>query len=324
MNEAKRNISIDILKFLACVLITNSHMDELYVGCDYLATGGAIGDVLFFFCSGFTLFLGRNDRFDNWYKRRINRIYPSVFGLAIIASFLYGSKHNMSYIILQGGGWFVSCIMIYYVLLYFIRKYFFNHLKSVFAFSCFVVVIWYIFFFDNKEEVWMYKDTYFKWGHFFLFMLLGAIMGIKKEIDFNNPLYDFTKLIFCTILFYGIQYAGIKYPILGYGQIFSLIPLLGITFYLYKIANSPIFKQLYQNKIVNWTILCIGGLCLEVYLIQPYCRTTELNDIFPLNIIIISLYIIIMAYITRCVARFFQQTFNAKNGYEWHDIFKII
>lgn len=299
-------------------------MDELYVGYSYFATGGAIGDVLFFFCSGFTLFLGRNDRFDNWYKRRINRIYPSVFALAIIVSFFYGSTHNMSYILLHGGGWFVSCIMIYYVLLYFIRKYFFNHLKSLFAFSCFIVIIWYIFFFDNKEEVWMYKDTYFKWGHYFLFMLLGAIIGISPNMKSDHPIYDLIKLLFCTILFYGIQYAGVKYPILGYGQVLSLIPLLGITFYLYKIANSASVKQWYHNKYIHWIVLCIGGLCLEVYLIQPYCRTTELNSIFPLNIIIISLYILIMAYVVRCVARVFSQTFNAKSNYEWREIFKII
>ena len=46
---------------------------------EMFATGGTIGDALFMFCSGYTLFLGRIDRFDNWYKRRINRIYPSVF-----------------------------------------------------------------------------------------------------------------------------------------------------------------------------------------------------------------------------------------------------
>ena len=56
----QRNPSIDILKFFAALLITNSHMGMLYPdSLVKLSTGGAIGDVLFFFCSGFTLFLGR-------------------------------------------------------------------------------------------------------------------------------------------------------------------------------------------------------------------------------------------------------------------------
>lgn len=65
------NISIDILKFFAALLITNSHMELLYGKYSMLATGGSIGDVLFFFASGFTLFLGRMGRFDNWYKRTV-------------------------------------------------------------------------------------------------------------------------------------------------------------------------------------------------------------------------------------------------------------
>ena len=61
----ERDISIDILKFIAAIVITNSHMELLYGKYSLLATGGAIGDVLFFFSSGFTLFLGCVERFDN-------------------------------------------------------------------------------------------------------------------------------------------------------------------------------------------------------------------------------------------------------------------
>lgn len=46
----KRDFSIDILKFLAVLLITNSHFDILYpTDWAFLGTGGAIGDALFFF-----------------------------------------------------------------------------------------------------------------------------------------------------------------------------------------------------------------------------------------------------------------------------------
>lgn len=66
----KKNTGVIIMKFLATFLITWSHLavmfPDSYKG---LITGGAIGDGLFFFCSGFTLFLGRNDDFFDWYKR---------------------------------------------------------------------------------------------------------------------------------------------------------------------------------------------------------------------------------------------------------------
>ena len=83
-----RIVSIDIVKFFAVFLIINSHADICYPKFSALATGGAIGDALFLFCSGYTLFWGSIRRFDNWYKRRIRRIYPSVFACLIVAAVL--------------------------------------------------------------------------------------------------------------------------------------------------------------------------------------------------------------------------------------------
>lgn len=87
----RRDISIDILKFFAVFLIINSHADICYPKYSMLATGGAIGDCLFLFASGYTLFWKQPVRFDNWYKRRINRIYPSVIMCALV-----GALINMS------------------------------------------------------------------------------------------------------------------------------------------------------------------------------------------------------------------------------------
>lgn len=54
----QRDFRIDVLKFLAIFLIINSHSDIAYPKYSILATGGAIGDCLFLFCSGYTLLLG--------------------------------------------------------------------------------------------------------------------------------------------------------------------------------------------------------------------------------------------------------------------------
>ena len=70
-----RDISIDVLKFFAVFLIINSHADMCYPKYSILATGGAIGDCLFLFASGYTLFWKQPTRFDNWYKRRVNRFF---------------------------------------------------------------------------------------------------------------------------------------------------------------------------------------------------------------------------------------------------------
>lgn len=93
--EKERNLSIELLKFIAVIIVVNSHFDPLYgEEYHYMATGGAIGDALFFFASGFTLFLGRLGRFDNWYKRRVRRIYPSVLAWFFVCSLLFEVKYS--------------------------------------------------------------------------------------------------------------------------------------------------------------------------------------------------------------------------------------
>lgn len=318
----ERNIGIDILKFFAALLITNSHMGMLYGKYDILATGGAIGDVLFFFCSGFTLFLGRMGRFDNWYKRRINRIYPTVFAWAILSAFFFNLHQSMDYTIIHGGGWFVTCIMLYYVVLYFIQRFMLHHLKWVFGIVALICIAWY-FIMDRPTDYNMYGATYFKWGHYFLFMLLGAMMGISQRQWNFNLKTDFIKLISNIFVYYAILFAGRIYTLFSELQIISLIPLLFIVYYFYKVCSSDTLKKWYTNKYIGWSIKFIGGLCLEIYLVQGTLFTDKMNHIFPINILIMFIIIFAVAYLLRCGSRIFSQTF--KDGeYDWKAVFKLI
>lgn len=321
VKEKKRDVSIDILKFFAVLLITNSHMEHLYVDFKALATGGAIGDALFFFCSGFTLFLSKQRRFDNYYKRRINRIYPTVFMWALMASVLFGCNDNMLNIIIWGGGWFVSCIMIYYVVLWLIRKYAFSYLKIVFMLSLLLSFMSY-YFWQNDSHILIYGATFLKWGFFFLFMLLGAMVGCGKV---KAGAFSFKKDLLCLFVslaaFYGFLWAGSKSELCFSWQIVTLLPLLGITFYLYKLCNSSCFLKLIENKYTAPVVKIVSGLCLEIYLVQYWVMSDKLNFLFPLNIILIFIGVTCFAYILRCLARWFSQTFKEAD-YDWKAIFK--
>lgn len=317
-----RNPSIDILKFLAALLITNSHMEQLYHPYEYLSTGGAIGDVLFFFCSGFTLFLGRMDRFDNWYKRRINRIYPTVFAMAIISSFFFDNQSDMKGIIIGGGGWFVACIMIYYIVLWLIRRFMITKLNVAFGLSVLCVIAWFLFLEEDKSYNFMYGNTYFKWCHYFLFMLLGAMIGYSKQMLVFSLYKDLTKLALSVILYYGILYAEGLSSIVAQCQIVSLIPLLFATYYFYKCCNASQILKLVENKQIAWGIKCIATLTLEIYLIQSYLFTDKMNVLFPLNIPIMFIIILAGAYVVKVVARLFSQIFS-EDKYDWKKMFTI-
>lgn len=315
----ERDISVDILKFAAALLIVNSHMGFLYVYGKWLATGGAIGDALFFFCSGYTLFLGRMRRFDNWYKRRIGRIYPAVFAWAIVTAFLFGRHAGMKDTILHGGGWFVTCIMVYYVIIYFIRKFFMNRLWTVFGVCALGCVVLYFLYFSTSEVI--YSST-FRLFFFFLFMLLGSIIGRPVgERKFNLRL-DLPMLVVSTVAFYGLQYAALRYVSHTWLQLLSIAVLMAVTYYAWRVCNSDVLRRAYQSKRLGFAIKFIGGLCLEMYIVQHALITDKMNFLFPLNILLMLVIVIAVAYLLRCCANVFSQVF-AEGDMNWKEVFKL-
>lgn len=315
----KRDISIDIIKFLAALLITNSHFGSIYPPeLSVFATGGAIGDALFFFCSGFTLFLKPMGRFDSWYKKRINRIYPTVFACAIVCAFVFNTSNDMRHTIIHGGGWFVSCIMIYYVIAYLVDKLMSKRLGLAFFFSIVVVAIAYVLW-DKPSNFSIYGHTYLKWVFFFLAMLLGAIVGKKGVIISGRK--SLLLLVISVLLYYAIVILSLHNDLINDIQLLSLIPLLGITLFMYTLCNCSIAQRLFNNKYINWVVMFVGGLCLEIYLIQTPLLKLDLGVPFPVNYVAMFALIIVSAYILRCCARIFSQTFN-KQDYNWKEIFK--
>ena len=323
----ERDIAIDIVKFLAVLLIINSHADVMYPKLQILATGGAIGDCLFLFCSGFTLLLGGggNSDFGSYYKRRISRIYPSVFAAVAFIHLVSGNPQI---------GWhelfctkpFIMAIMVYYALLYYIREYAHDKVPMILGAVAIVSVVVYFFWFPYKYEVssnGLYGiTTLYRWIPYFGAMLLGAYIGMKrKELEYR-PWLDFLKLMICIAVFYGIQFGAKMYRPMAPWQIVTLLPLMGIVVYFYKCCHAQWLTNLYQSKFGNWIIMFVGGLCLESYLIQESLFTDKMNGIWPLNLALITILILACSYIVRCVARIFSQTFRTED-YEWKKVFSL-
>ena len=314
----ERNISIDLLKCFAALLITNSHMGLLYGDYSFLATGGCIGDVLFFFCSGFTLFLKPMEgvrQFPDWYKRRINRIYPTLIAVAILGCLFFSVHMDIIDIILARRYWFVSCIMLYYVAIFFIGLYFKNRIFFISILVALGTAIWFYSVYQTPGFS-IYGGHHIRWLLFFVFMLLGAKMGsIAQNIE-SRPICDICLILLSIVGFYALFYGGLHIKSLAVFQYFSFLPLLCAMYYFYKVGSSRWAEKLYTSKAGNFFIRFVGGLCLEIYMVQHFLFTNKMNGIFPLNIPLMFIIIFIVAYLTRCLARFISQTFK-DNPYEW-------
>ena len=319
MNE--RKIGIDILKFLAVIFILNSHMGSLYVKFPMLATGGAIGNALFFFCSGFTLFLkpfGTARDFPNWYKVRINRIYPTVFAVAIVLCTFFDYRPDINYIILYGGLWFVTCIMVYYVIIYFIGVYFSDRLNWVLA----IVAVAFCALYYARVDFFpysLYADDVLELKRFlyFVFMLFGARMGMMDTSRQSRRQWlNLLLALLCVAAFYVLCGVTIKVEKLAFLHVFTFVVMMALLYFLYLWADGDFARRVYQSRVGHFIIRFVDGLCLEIYVIQNWLITDRMNFMFPLNIPIMFCIIILAAYLIRCFARFLSQTF--KDGpYDW-------
>ena len=318
----QRDYSIDVLKCLAALLITYSHLEPLLGKYAALATGGSFGDCLFFFCSGYTLLLSqRKENFPNWYKRRINRIYPTVFAWTLVCACFFYSNKNLAQIIVSGGGFFVSCIMIFYAVFYFIRKYTDNYIGvSIGGF-----VLYYIAFslIDKGDSDMMYRWT---WSMYFLPMLMGAMLGKMQrsgKIGFRLSMWALCTLLFVSAAgYYLLMYITKPDTSLEFLKPFIVLPQLGVTFLFYLLCRTSYAEHLYQNKYGQPFIRFVGALCLEIYIVQPILiHKFALPEYFPANILIVYVIIICFAYLLKCLGCVWEQTFKEAD-YDWRGIVK--
>ena len=314
-----KNKAVILLKFVAALLITYSHMGELFPKYGSLVTGGAIGDGLFFFCSGFTLFIGRKDSFPNWYKRRISRIYPTIVMWALLSTMFFGWEWSMTDIVITPRYWFIPCIMVYYVMFYLIRVYMFKCLEWAFVIVAGIVLISYFFVLDLNSSV-MYADITYMRIYYFCFMLLGAVVAIRKrrEVGFMKSLGYVSVGLISYYVCMGLYKVN---PFFCRFQLVSLVPLLFMIYWMYCFCEVPVVQKILEKK-VGAMIYFISCLTLEIYMVQYAVFTDKLNGIFPINIILIYVIIIVVAYLLKCASKLFLQVFSDQ-PLSWRKLYQI-
>ena len=126
-NKQQRLYSLDFLKFLAAVMITNSHFQIVYENVNRsLATFGVQGNALFFFVSGYLLMMGLTKRklsFQSWYGCRVRRLWPSVFIWVIVTAAIWGKPITIGRLVFMDDYWFLQAIALSYIVFYFVAKY---------------------------------------------------------------------------------------------------------------------------------------------------------------------------------------------------------
>ncbi len=295
-------------------MITNSHFIPLYENHNTsFATLGVHGDALFFFVSGFFLTKietspGKYIRFDNWIKKKIARLWPTIIVFFIFASLIFSKEISWYDFLFGGYYWFVRCFIISFSIIYFVIRYLKNYVNHTLVLSILISSVYVIFAPKTSQSIF----HTFHYVMFFSSMMLGVIIGLNKDkIKTNNLLMD---LILCGssfIAYFLIMYLGKgKTGIIYYTQLFAVFPLLFFLFYLYKTVSYKWVDKLASYKI--WSVIfIISSLTYEIYIVQFDLITDAFNNFYPFNTIMVFCVIIAFAYSLRVLTNFFLQLFSS-------------
>ena len=328
-----RYYNLDFLKVLAAIFITNSHFIPLYKDISpSLATFGVHGNALFFFVSGFVLMMGfekKQDLFVNWYKKRIQRLWPSVFLWSIIAAIIWKDPITWKNLLIANNYWFLQCIAIYYILFYIFGNLNISIMgggkicvqKIVFMFSIAASLLY--FYFMPKATGSIFHTNLHFVCHFSIMIMGGMTYLYKDKIKIKSLWKDCLWAIFWFVLYFIILYIGKgKQDYKYYVQIVGLLPLHLFIFYAYKTASYHWCTTLFQSSRWKRILTTIASLTLEIYIVQFHIITDKFNRLFPLNTVIVFIFICITAYCLRVMTSLFLQ-FLSSAPFEFKNAIKI-
>lgn len=294
---------IDFLKTIAALLITNSHYNNIWPIAT-LATGGAIGNALFFLVSGFCL-SNTNVSFKEWYKKRLLRIYPQTWIISVIALIIGVFKicdiKDILYVfIFPTGFWFVGVIAFYYISAYFIEKYVpMQFYKFIYLFIFVSYLLYYLLILDKTK--WSIENDFkCKFIFYFTFIVIGIqlkkIFKNKKDKVNINKIFYSLMVIISLGLFYGFKimcYCNIvPMQLQGIQHIFLIF--LALSMFLLSYSFEKKFNYLSQNML--WKpIKGISRITLEIYLVQVPILEYSHYISFPFSLFIFTAVIFFSA-----------------------------
>ena len=217
---------------------------------------------------------------------------------------------------LVGIGWFVQYILVVYVIMWIVGAFFRARLNWIFVISvglslvCCVVCL----AMDDKDP------NHWKWSLFFPVVMLGALSCryyVKSRLWLNFILCVVSFGLFTGVVA-GTSRLGIKYMAM------MEVPLLLVfVWFAYRLACSLNLEDWSKGR--TWLMVrIVGSLCLDFYLVKWSFISDALSDLFPLNLPIMLIYLLAIAYCNRSIGRFLQQSCSPKKEpYDWKAVFSV-
>ena len=268
----KKN-STTLTRVFAILLIINSHLDVVYQN-SLLASGGAIGNTLFFLISGYGLKFSYDKNrktFFEWIKKRLIAIYPIVWLVNIFNFFFSNSSQNLTLdfflSFIYTDYWFINAIILYYIFGYFFLQ--LNDKTKFLKYYLYLIIAYIVAYFTlfdiyNSFVIEAFPE---KVLFYFLTFLGGVLLYHYNSLATKKP-KTISLLWFFSLISYLVVKILFRDSILFKElQILQLFLQFSIAFGI-VLFNFYFFKKFTLGKVLNYPLSIISNITLEIYLIH--------------------------------------------------------
>lgn len=319
--------STNFLRVLAIILVVNSHMDTVYPPrFAFLATGGMIGNALFFMLSACGLMVSMQNHprgFVEWYARRIIRIYPSVWVTVLLLSFpigIYGGTIGLNNILDEMGKffyppfWFLQALLFYYGIIFFIiRDFSSKRLALVSVPVVTIYALYYIFLLDLEK--WSIEQAPFRLIYYLLVVLWGGYIGSQFEQIKFNGLRDVLLLVLAAFTIYGHKFLMLRGMLLSF-QFLQHLASFPMLYFMVKVTKCDFIKErLMGSHNIGKTLGFVSGATLEIFIVNNSIDILGENlGVFPVNAVALVSLNVALAMVIFCSARFIRRKLESDAG----------
>jgi peptidoglycan/LPS O-acetylase OafA/YrhL len=283
--EAPR-VDTTALRVLAIVLIANSHLEDLYP-FRQLAADGLLGNALFFMLSGLGIALSPrtgNTGFLEWYRRRLSRIYPSLWLTVIVGIVLIqGAWRDWTSLdFLTNFVWptpygFLAQIVLFYPAFYVVKA-----LGSAGVERGLLLGLTAMY---AAVAAIHYDLHVLSWIFYFQMMLFGGMLaGQVKEMG-RDGRWHLTILTATMVIYVGVKLGMTTGRIPMHVGVLHLLAF-PIVYSLLGVCGTVTIQNLSRVRRLGPVLALVGGLTLEIYLVHGfvYHHPRVANLPFPVNL----------------------------------------
>ncbi len=308
------------MKAIAAFFITFFHFKES-VPQEFanIFVGGVIGNILFFYCSGYLLKFKEEKFKGEWLVKKIIRLLPSVWVFMLFISICNFFRNNISEIpwfswIYPTKYWFINAIIAFFLTAYLLKWYLtsdkrirnWKHIlrqRYIYIGAIFILahIFWFFNFIWRPNKIIMDAQGIECWFYYFLFFLWGFYTK-QTETSIKGKWQQALLFPFSIIIFYTYKKSATYLDWLMDLQ-FIFIPIL-LVFVTYSARHFAVW--IFNKNLpccIKTAFVCISNLTLDIYIVQVYLMSWLMPKfIFPLNVFILFAVIFICAMANKNVA----------------------